>query len=194
MAKNYGGSDNDEANKIIETSDHGYLVVGYTFSADGDVTNYKGGYDVWILKLDFSGNLEWQKTYGGSGFDIGTSACQDGNTYVITGCTSSNDIDVTNNYGTSNYNTWTFKIDLNGNLIWQKCLGGNLGSQSIDIIKTPENQYVICGTTSSTNGDVLSNTHSVNGSTDTWVVKLDTDGNKIFENVMEALHKNMVVL
>ena len=179
--KNYGGSNDDEANKIIETADHGYLVVGHTFSADGDVTNYKGGYDVWVLKLDSVGNLQWQKTYGGTGFDIGTSACQDSNSYIITGCTASNDIDVSGNHNINNYDVWTIKIDLNGNIIWQRCLGGTGTDTSVDIIKTAENDYVICGTTYSTNGDVQSNTHSINSQTDTWIVKLDAAGNIIYE-------------
>ncbi|TGD56922.1 hypothetical protein [Flavobacterium humi] len=117
--KSYGGSDQDQANKVIETSDHGYLVIGSTNSVDGDVTNNKGGDDVWVLKLDVAGNLQWQKTYGGSGTDIGGSACQDGNSYVITGATSSNNIDVSGNHSVAFYDVWTFKIDLNGNMLWE---------------------------------------------------------------------------
>ena len=179
--KNYGGSDNDQANKVIETTDHGYLVVGDTFSADGDVTQYKGGTDVWVLKLDSDGSIQWKKTYGGTGFDVGTSACQDGNFYVITGVTTSNDMDVSGNHSAPYTDVWTFKIDLTGNLIWQKCLGGSNYDSSVDIIKTPENDYVVCGTTSSTNGDVQSNTHSINSQTETWIIKLDSSGNKLFE-------------
>src|ERR1043165_4804590 len=68
-AKCFGGSGNDRAKDIHRTSDSGYVVCGYTSSTDGQVTNNHGGLDGWIIKLDVAGNLQWQKTYGGSNDD-----------------------------------------------------------------------------------------------------------------------------
>lgn len=179
--KNFGGTNNDEANKVIETSDNGLLIVGHTSSADGDVTNYKGGYDLWVIKLDAAGNLEWQRTFGGSGNETGTAAIQDGNFYIITGGTASNDVDVSGHHLTSSYDVWTIKIDLLGNLIWQKCLGGTGTDTAVDLVKTAQNEYVICASTNSNNGDVTNNIHDINNQPETWIVKLDSLSNIIYE-------------
>jgi len=59
-ANEYGGSDDDFANSIQQTSDGGYIVAGYTSRSFGE-----GVYDVWVLKLNPDGTIDWQRTYGG---------------------------------------------------------------------------------------------------------------------------------
>ncbi|MGK0175953.1 MAG: hypothetical protein ACI9AT_002340 [Ulvibacter sp.] len=108
--KNYGGSGWDQANSIQQTMDGRHIVIGGSFSNDGDVGGNNGEWDSWIIKLDIGGNLEWEKNYGGSSVD-GTSSIQqtaDGG-YIIAGFSESNDGDVGGNNGTLDY--WIIKLD-----------------------------------------------------------------------------------
>ena len=72
--KSLGGTGWDLANSIQQTSDGGYIVAGFSSSNNGDVTGNHGGGDYWVVKLDSSGNLQWQKSLGGTGFDAADSA------------------------------------------------------------------------------------------------------------------------
>jgi len=120
-----GGSDIDQALSVQQTSDGGYIVGGRSNSTDGDVTGNHGGYDPWVVKLSTSGNIEWQKCLGSSGFDEGASSVQqtsDGG-YIVAGTTTSNDGDVTGNHG--DMDSWVVKLDTSGNIEWQKSLGGS---------------------------------------------------------------------
>src|SRR5258706_9214466 len=68
--KNNGGSGQEIAYSVYETTDDGYILCGYTTtSADGNVTSNRGLSDAWIVKLNRCGSIEWQKTYGGSNYD-----------------------------------------------------------------------------------------------------------------------------
>jgi hypothetical protein len=113
--KCFGGVDYDEAHSIIQTIDGGYVVAGFTYSNDEDVSGNHGDSDYWVIKLSSSGSLEWQKCYGGSATDIAYSLIQ--NTeggYVVAGYSLSNSGDVSGNYGDEDY--WVIKLDNNGNL------------------------------------------------------------------------------
>src|SRR6185295_6889695 len=90
--KSFGGTDDDRASCIQQTADSGYIIVGYTRSNDGDVSVNHGTYDVWIVKLNNSGNMLWQKCYGGTDTESAWSIQQtaDGG-YIFTGGTRSND-------------------------------------------------------------------------------------------------------
>lgn len=122
--KNYGGSGIDQAQDIIATPDGGYLVVGNTFSDDGMVANALGQSDIWVIKIDANGNLLWQNTYGGSGFDAcqSISPAPDGG-FIITGNSKSTDLNLTANFGQND--VWIFKIDQQGQLQWQQTFGGS---------------------------------------------------------------------
>src|SRR5260221_2630708 len=71
-----GGSSAQDASSIIQTRDGGYAVAGETYSNDGDVSGNHGDYDAWVVKLDNSGNVQWQKCYGGSNHDDARSIIQ----------------------------------------------------------------------------------------------------------------------
>jgi len=172
--KAVGGSDYDYASSIQQTADGGYVVAGYTKSIDGDVTGFHGGlfYDFWIVKLDNSGNLQWQKCLGGGDWDQANSINQtlDGG-YVIAGYTKSIDGDVTGNHGGSDF--WIVKLDNGGNLLWQKCMGGSYNDVATSIQQTMDGEYVVAGYTTSTDGDV---TGHHGGVYDFWIVKLNNTG------------------
>lgn len=152
--KTYGGSGEDIAYQIQQTSDGGYVVNGYTRSF-----NVGGGMDFWVLKLTSTGGITWQKTYGGNGFDLGYSVQQttDGG-YILAGLTTS--------YGTSgDYDFLVIKLDANGNNTWQKTYGSTGQEPARPIIQATDGGYVVAGYTTSfgTAGDFL-------------VVKVDANG------------------
>lgn len=168
--KTLGGSNTDDAYSIQQTTDGGYIVAGYSKSSDGDVSGNKGGEDYWIVKLDALGNIDWQKTLGGSNTDNPSSIQQtsDGG-YIICGVSDSNDGDVIGNNGDEDY--WIVKLDALGNLDWQKTLGGSNTDAASSIQQTSDGGYIIAGASNSSDGDLIGN----NGSLDYWIVKLDSD-------------------
>ena len=181
--KSYGGSLYENFQKIKQTPDGGYIVVGYSNSVDGDLTSNKGWNDVWIVKLSGAGNIEWQKSYGGAGRDEGNSIDLTSDGGFIIGATSeSPDGDVSNHHKgdffNSNDDFWVLKLSSNGSLEWEKSLGGGSEDRAKDIRSTPDGGFIICGYTLSNNGDVIGFHSSVNGNGpyDAWIVKLDFKG------------------
>jgi len=165
--KTFGGSDQDVGISIDGTADGGCVIAGHTSSNDGDVTGNYGYSDIWVIKLDTIGNMEWQKNYGGSITDIAKSIQQtDDGGYIVAGGTNSSDGDVTNLQGIWDY--WILKLDSIGDLIWQKTFGGSQGDIGSSVIETVDNGFVVAGYSYSSDGDVLSN----NGQTDFWIIKL----------------------
>src|SRR4051812_853685 len=67
--KSYGGSGADLASSITPTRDGGYIIAGHTASYNGDITFNHGSDDCWVVKVNSSGSIEWQKSYGGSYYD-----------------------------------------------------------------------------------------------------------------------------
>ena len=169
--KAYGGSDNDWPYSIIQTDDGGYVAVGLTESNDGDVSGNHGDKDMWIIKLDSSGILQWQKTLGGSDWEEAWSVKQtmDGG-YILAGRTGSTDGDVTGLHGYLDY--WVVKLNNSGSLEWQKSLGGTGLDLGYSIRQTNEGGYIVVGESDSQDGDVKNN----HGGTDYWVVKLNFEG------------------
>ncbi|WP_223606640.1 T9SS type A sorting domain-containing protein [Chryseobacterium sp. OSA05B] len=170
--KSLGGSNGDQAKSVQQTSDGGYIVAGGSYSTDGDVTGNHGNSDYWIVKLDASGAIQWQKSLGGSLFDEAYSIHQtsDGG-YIIAGESLSNDGDVTGNHGNSDY--WIVKLDASGTLQWQKSLGGSNQDVANSVRQTSDGGYIVAGESYSNNGDVTGN----HGISDYWIVKLDASGN-----------------
>ena len=109
----YGGSSSEGAMSMDQTSDGGTIVIGTTTSSNGDVTLPHGAIDLWLIKLDSLGNLQWQKTMGGTSNDFGTAVkvASDGG-YIITGSTYSNNGDVSGNNG--GYDVWVVKTNAAG--------------------------------------------------------------------------------
>jgi len=145
--------------------------VGVTSSNDGDVTGNHGSSDVWVVKLNASGDLQWQKTYGGTLADTGFNIklTNDGG-YIIVGDARSNDGDASGNHG--GIDVWAIKINATGTLQWQKSLGGSEWDGGYEILITPNNDYIIVAQSQSNNGDVSGN----HGSFDVWVVRLSETG------------------
>ncbi len=177
--KSFGGSGTDLLSRVLSTQDGGFIAVGSTQSTDGHVTNPLGDWDRWVVKLDAGGNMEWQRTYGGSGGDGGSSVVQmeDGG-YMIGGSTNSVDGDVTDAFGGND--AWLVRTDAEGNILWQKSYGGS-GDESIrDLVALDDGGVLAFGSTNSTDGDI--NGHQ--GGNDYWVFRVDAEGAMLWQRCL----------
>ena len=174
-----GGSSFDYGSSIEQTSDGGYIVSGGSYSIDGNVTGNHGSQDSWVVKLDKSGEVVWQKCLGGSSSDYGGSIKQtsDGG-YIVAGFSNSNDGNVTGNHGSQD--SWVVKLDESGDVVWQKCLGGSSSDYVHNIEQTSDGGYIVVGFSNSNDGNVTGN----HGGKDSWVVKLDTSGNVVWQKCL----------
>jgi hypothetical protein len=185
--KCYGGKGDDLANSILMTGDGGYIFAGLTNSNDGDVAGIHGGLDAWVVKLDATGNIQWQKCIGGKFGEEAYSISRtfDGS-YILAGSTNSWDGDVSgHSEGLVNSDIWIVKLDTLGNILWQKCYGGTRDDHAYSIIQTNDTGYIFAGQTSSADGDVTGY-HSPpdappNFWSDAWVVKISSSGNLEWE-------------
>lgn len=180
--KNYGGtSDEIYQPSIMRTDDTGYIFTCGTTSNDYDISDVPfGNEDLLLIKINETGNLIWQKCYGGSGFDCGTNIIKlsDGN-FLISGYTESFDGDFVLNPTNGDSDSLLLKIDNMGNIIWQKCYGGS-SWDSIEgrgSLLEIQGYYYFSSYILSNNGDVTNNY----GFDDGWLCKIDVSGNLIWE-------------
>jgi hypothetical protein len=155
--KTIGGSSRDEAYSIVQSSDGGYVVAGYTrsFGAGED--------DFYVVKLDSSGNVVWTKTIGGSSYDYAYSITQtsDGG-YIVAGRTES--------FGAGYWSIYLVKLDSGGNVQWTKTIGGSDRDGASSIIQSSDGGYVVAGHTWSFGA----------GGVDFYLVKMDANWNVCF--------------
>jgi PKD repeat protein len=175
--KTYGGSRSEESSHIWETSDEEYLVVGYANSNDGDVdpTHRRGDY--WVIMLSKEGDLLWQKSITGLVGTIWDFQKTSDHGFIIAGrcrppCDNSRDCWL------DDY--WICKLDCNGTVLWQKMYGGSGSDIACCIRELPGDGFIVAGTTTSNDGDVITN----RGMTDIWVIKLDESGDLIWQTSM----------
>jgi len=173
--KCYGGSLADRAFAVKQTIDNGFIIAGFTNSNDVHVSGNHGEEDSWVVKTDSLGNIEWQKCLGGSDQDWANDISITNNGYYVLNYSESNDGDVNGNHGGHDF--WIVKLDLAGNIIWQKSLGGSALDQGNSIITTNDGGCVAIGRTYSNDGDVSNNT----GESDYWIIKLDSLANLEWE-------------
>jgi hypothetical protein len=179
--KCYGGSFIDEGYSIRETPDNGFIVAGSTGSVDGDVININGDFEYWLFKINSTGIIQWQKSYGGSRGELAFAFTQTGDGgYYLTGATSSFDGEVSGLHGDTIWpnihsDYWVIKVDSIGTLQWQICLGGSQADIAYSLTQTPDSNCIILGYSASVDGDITF-TH---GNMDLWLVKLKQLQNKI---------------
>jgi len=156
--RTYGGKGWDTARAITNTKDGGFVVAGHTDSFGN------GWSDVYVIKIDKNGDMLWQKTYGGKGWDMAKAITQtkDGG-FIMTGYTES--------FGNGWNDVYVIKIDQNGNLLWQRTYGGSNDDRAYAITKTKDGGFVVAGYTKSFG----------NGWSDVYLIKIDENGNKCWE-------------
>ncbi len=149
----------NEATNSLLTSDGSLLVSGYSrsFGAGAD--------DGWLIKLDQTGQIQWQKTYGGSDEeDFGAPIETNDGNIIITGSTQSFN-------ATNNQDGWILKLNQNGTIIWQKTYGSNGSDRISSIVQTNDGGYIFSGSTDPDD----------DGNFDAWMVRLDPAGNILWE-------------
>jgi len=159
--KTFNKDENDVAYSIIQTKDGGYAIAGSTgLKLWGEV-------NCWVIKLDAKGNMKWENSFGGTGWDEIFSIVQtkDGS-FVATGCVWSK--------GAGRGDIYIAKLNKNGDLVWDKTFGGSENDEAYSIIQTDDEGYAVTGIT------VLEDT----GDRDIWVIKLDKDGNKVWDKTL----------
>lgn len=183
--KSFGGSGSDLLKCIKGTSDGGYILAG---SSNSEISGSKtsvsyGGNDFWVIKLDASGNEQWQKTFGGDGQDdlVTISVTKDGG-YIMGGSSDSEKShdSITNknkkhddSRGGMDY--WVIKLDVKGNVEWQKTFGGDYVDLLATIKPTLDGGYIVGGYSNSNNsGD--KNINNLGNGGDFWILKLDSKG------------------
>ena len=167
--KTYGGIGDDRAYAIQPTSDGGYVVVGYTKSFG------VGDCDIWVLKLDSEGDVEWQRAYGGWGYEWASSIQEtsDGG-YVVAGYAQS--------FGAGFYDIWVLKLDTGGDIEWQRTCGGAVNDYGKSILQTSDGGYVVSGCTYSVGS----------GSSDGLVVKLNSAGDVEWQRLYGGVDRDYI--
>lgn len=164
--KLFGGSDFDLfSNAVIGQNE--LFVVGSTLSADNTNAPHFGGFDQWILSMDFQGAINWEKTYGAAGNDFCNRVVLDDQDGIVTLGTMYSDVSSGLNSDDISLN----HFDNAGNILWKKTFGGTGKDVGNAIVKTG-NQYLIGCTTSSTDGGVSTSF----GGNDEWFLLLNENG------------------
>lgn len=175
----FGGTFTDTAYDSVQTQDGNFLIMGSSDSDDVDINNNKGTYDFWVVKLNNTGTLLWEKSFGGTEIDearaITTTA--DGN-FFIAGDSRSNDIDLSTNNGAAD--VWIIKINSDGDLLWEKTFGGSSFDGVKAIYKTQNNEFLVAGNSRSSDGNLTKN----NGQNDAWIFKINAQGNVMWQKTI----------
>ncbi|MGG7037057.1 MAG: T9SS C-terminal target domain-containing protein, partial [Flavobacterium sp.] len=181
--RSYGGKHAEYLMDVQPTADYGFILAGSSLSnKTGNKTDEnRGDFDYWIWKMDESGELDWQKSFGGSGSDFLQSLknTRDGG-FILAG--NSNSSNVTEKKGQNDKKEksrggddfWIIKLDAKGNEEWQKTIGGWGQEKLKTICQTVDGGYIIGGSSSShISGEKEENGF---GNLDYWIVKLDKKG------------------
>lgn len=178
-SKLFGGSSFESANYVVNSSDNTFVIVGDTHSNDGDVVINNGSTDNWIVKLSSSGEILWQKSYGGVGAELPREIHQTAdNGFIIVGTTGShNSGQVFGHSQLGGYDVWVTKLGDSGELQWQKPMGGTGEDYGNSIVQLNDGGYIVECSTQSGDGDVSGPTYSQ----DIWLVKLSATGEIIWQ-------------
>lgn len=179
----FGGSSHEYGSSLLLTPDGGYLVAGTSFSGlSGDKTQpnhtYSSDSDFWLVKLDATGKKQWDKTVGGSEREeLATVLVTSDGGYLVGGSSESGvSGDKTQRNHGSSYDFWLVKLEANGQQQWDKTFGGGDTDFLTSMQTTPDGGYIVGGfSRSGSDGD---KTQASQGAADYWVIKLDAQGAK----------------
>jgi hypothetical protein len=176
--KCYGGISFEDFGALQITSDNGFVMCGGTLSNNGDVSGNHGSSDYWVVKTDASGNIQWKKCYGSTGYDKANDIKQtaDGG-YIVVGFTDGNNGDVHGNHS-ADYDAFIVKLNSVGDTMWSRCYGGSSQDAINNVVQLSDGSYMMAGYAYSNDGDIS----FIYGDTleDGWLVKLDANGNLLW--------------
>jgi len=195
--KTYGGNYDDDLQSVQQTADGGYILGGYsTSNKSGNKSEAnKGSSDYWVIKLDATGNKQWDKTLGGDNTDWLLSLRQtpDGG-YILGGSSTSNksgdkseNRKGNNPLGDLHFDYWVVKINAQGTKEWDKTLGGNDDDRLAAVQQTSDGSYILGGSSQSPKGYDKSEDHKTSDywpTYDYWLVKLNATGKKIWDKTL----------
>ncbi len=170
-----GGNNADNLISVETALEGGYILAGYSASdISGDKTEGALGmyntYDYWIVKLDEDGVIEWQNTIWGYLNDYLTNISKTPSGYILSGYSSSNISGDKSQNANGDDDYWIVNIDIGGNILWEKTIGGNTFDYLSDVKYSVDGGYILGGYSfSNISGD---KTESNVGSSDFWLVKL----------------------
>lgn len=174
----YGGTEYDQAMSLVSTHD-GYLIAASSLSQNGDRTTYKGSCDVWLLKVNKNGELLWEKSFGGDGWDFVTKIKKTiDNAYIVLANSSSGNGDITEPKG--DFDVWMVKVDTVGNLIWQKSVGARSSETGWSVDVLDDGGFLVGASVKDGDSAYMGR----KGSYDWWVVKLTSDGNTEWQKLL----------
>ncbi len=189
----FGGNASDYAESIALGPTGNIYITGYTFSSNFPTkhafnSTYGGEEDAFVAEFDPSGNLVFSTFLGGSSLDYGYAISVDsfGNCY-ITGGTSSSDFPTKNafqaHYGGGSENAFVAKFNSTGNLVFSTFFGGNFSDEGYDIAVDNSNTVFVSGVTYSSDFPITNSTnHSLQGHSDAFIAKFDTNGTLLFSS------------
>ncbi len=174
--KSYGGSGDDILLDMIELSDGSVMLIGHSDSPiSGDKTvDSNGQFDFWIVKIDGNGNVIWDKAYGGNLNDFAEAVTIDENEDIYISGRSNSPVsgDKTEDiYGF--YDIWILKIDSNGNILWEKTLGGDGIDLTGNLIYSDNSIYILGNSVSDVSG---TKSEPSRGLFDVWITKMSQNG------------------
>jgi uncharacterized delta-60 repeat protein len=153
----YGAEKDDMVSSIQQTSDGGYIVTGYTESFDADIFDF----DLWVLKLSPAGDIEWQRIYGGDRPEkVSSIIRQTSDGGYIFACS-------TFSFGAGHHDFWVLKLTSLGEIEWQRTYGGSNNDKAYSIQQASDGGYIVAGETKPFGA----------GNKDILVLKLASDGN-----------------
>lgn len=193
--KTFGTEDNDKFSCLLQTADGGYMIggtaestyltlTGSTVSGGDKTDTIRGKADYWILKLNASGTISWQKTLGGADEEqlICIDQTADGG-YILGGYSGSGISGEKTDTSRGGYDYWIVKLNAMGIIEWQKTIGGNGQDILTSIEELSDGSYLVGGASSSgISGEKTGNGYG--GTSDFWTMKLDAAGNIIWQKIL----------
>lgn len=187
--KSYGGKYAEYLSDVIPTPDYGFILAGSSLSkkSGSKTDDNRGNLDYWIWKMDENGDLDWQKSFGGSGIDLLNSIIltNDGG-FILAGISNSEQSFEKKDSIRGQDDFWIVKLDAKGGEEWQKTIGGAGQEKLQSIIKEKDGGYVIAGSSSSkASGEKTTNCF---GNLDYWVLKLDNEGSIVWQKTYGGMY------
>lgn len=180
-----GGNLMDGSYSMIETSDGNILLGGFSNSpiSGNKTSTHYGENDFFLTKIDVSGNILWQNSYGGTNQDYLNSIIELSTGELILAGTSNSNISgvkTENSRGSNDF--WIIKTDENGVIIWDKTIGGAQSDNLYEVtLDENDNIYLFGSSLSSISGEKTENNY---GSIDNWIVKLNSDGTILWDKTV----------